>query len=233
MTGAYVLKGGRWPQMVSVLLVDDHDLVRTGIRRLLEDTEGIRVVAEARSGEEAVAMVQSAKPDVVLMDVNMPGMGGLEATRKLLRLDPTLKIIVVSVHTDGLVPKRILEAGAVGYLTKGCSAEEVILALRTVQRGQRYISREVAQSLALDTVGPGGSGLESLSQRELQVLLMVTQGHSVQEISESLFLSPKTVSTYRSRIFKKLDVHSDVELTHLALKHGIIESGTTEVGLVP
>ena len=212
--------------MVRVLLVDDHDLVRTGIRRLLEDNEGIEVVAEARSGEEALSAVQTADPEVVLMDVNMPGMGGLEATRKLLRIKPDLKIIVLSVHVDGLVPRRLLEAGAVGYLTKGCSAEEVVLAVRTVRRGQRYISREVAQNLALNNVTGQGGGLDALSQRELQVLLMITQGRSIQEISDALFLSPKTVSTYRSRIFKKLAVDSDVELTHLALRYGIIEPGS-------
>ncbi len=215
--------------MVRVLLVDDHDLVRTGIRRLLEDTEGIKVVGEARSGEEAITVAQNSCPEVVLMDVNMPGMGGLEATRKLLRQNPALKIIVVSVHVDGLVPKRLLEAGAVGYLTKGCSAEEVVLAVRTVQRGQRYISRDVAQILALGTLAGGPSAMDTLSEREMQVLLKITQGRSIQEIADVLFLSPKTVSTYRSRILKKLGAHSDVELTHLALRHGIIEPGAAEV----
>ena len=218
--------------MVRVLLVDDHDLVRTGIRRLLEDNEGIEVVGEARNGEEALSAAQSTEPEIVLMDVNMPGMGGLEATRKLLRINPDLKVIVVSVHTDGLVPKRLLEAGAVGYLTKGCSADEVVLAVRTVKRGQPYISREVAQNLALNTMTGTGNGLEALSQRELQVLLMITQGRNIQEISDLLFLSPKTVSTYRSRIFKKLGVDSDVELTHLALRHGIIEPGATDTHAV-
>ncbi len=216
-------------QMIRVLLVDDHDLVRTGIRRLLEDTEGIEVVGEARSGEEAITVAQTTCPEVVLMDVNMPGMGGLEATRKLLRQNPALKIIVVSVHVDGLVPKRLLEAGAVGYLTKGCSAEEVVLAVRTVQRGQRYISRDVAQILALGTLAGGPSAMDTLSEREMQVLLKITQGRSIQEIADVLFLSPKTVSTYRSRILKKLGAHSDVELTHLALRHGIIEPGAAEV----
>ncbi|MDJ0860972.1 MAG: UvrY/SirA/GacA family response regulator transcription factor [Gammaproteobacteria bacterium] len=214
--------------MIRVLLVDDHDLVRTGIRRLLEDTEGIQVVGEARSGEEALNVAQISNPEVVLMDVNMPGMGGLEATRKLLRQKPMLKIIVVSVHMDGLVPKRLLEAGAVGYLSKGCSAEDVVLAVRTVQRGQRYISRDIAQTLALGTLAGGPNALESLSERELQVLLQITRGHSIQEIAHVLFLSPKTVSTYRSRIMKKLGVHSDVELTHLALRHGIIEPGAAD-----
>ncbi len=217
--------------MVRVLLVDDHDLVRTGIRRLLEDTEGIEVVGEARSGEEALTVAPAADPEVVLMDVNMPGMGGLEATRKLLRINPAIRIIVVSVHVDGLVPKRVLEAGAVGYLTKGCSADEVVLAVRTVQRGQRYISRDVAQTLALNTLTGGTSALDSLSERELQVLLKITQGHSIQEIADVLYLSPKTVSTYRSRIFKKLGVHSDVELTHLALRHGIIEPGSSDMDI--
>lgn len=211
--------------MIRVLLVDDHDLVRTGIRRLLEDTEGINVVGEARTGEEALTVAERSRPEVVLMDVNMPGMGGLEATRKLLRINPTLRIIVVSVHVDGLVPKRVLEAGAMGYLTKGSSAEEMVLAVRTVQRGQRYISRDVAQTLALGNLAGGSSDLDTLSERELQVLLKITQGHSIQEIADTLYLSPKTVSTYRSRILKKLGVHGDVELTHLALRHGIIEPG--------
>lgn len=214
--------------MIKVLLVDDHDLVRTGIRLVLEDTDGIEVCAEAGTGEEGVTLVRSKKPDVVLMDVNMPGIGGLEATRQVDRMPGKPRVIAVSMHTDGVYPRKLLEAGASGYLTKGASADEVVLAIRTVNRGQRYISREVAQAMALASVEGRDDPVLSLSQRELQVMRLVTQGMNNNEIAENLFLSPKTVSTYRSRLFTKLDVSSNVELTHLAYRHGIIDSAETE-----
>ncbi len=212
--------------MIRVLLVDDHELVRTGIRRLLEDrseAESISVVGEADSGEEALDRVKTLRPDVILMDLNMPGMGGLEALRRMLRHDPKLKVIVVTVHAEGPFPKRLLEAGAMGYLTKGCDVEEMVTAIRRVHAGERHISPEIAQQLALSML-PGGeeSPLDRLSQREIQILLMLTQGYKAQAISDKLCLSPKTVSTYRHRLFEKLAVTTDVELTHLALRHGLI-----------
>ena len=210
--------------MIRVLLVDDHKLVRTGIRLILEDTPDIRVVGEADSGEAAIAMSGKLNPDVVLMDVSMPGIGGLEATRKLLANQSGLKVIVVSVHATEPFPLRLMEAGAQGYLTKDCAAAEIVTAIYRVNAGQRYITPDIAQELALSAVeGTHASPFELLSQRETQVMLMITGGQSPQAIASKLHLSPKTVSTYQARLFLKLGVHNAVELTRLALRYGIIE----------
>lgn len=210
--------------MIRVLLVDDHKLVRTGIRLILEDTLDLRVAGEAESGEAALALAGELKPDVVLMDVSMPGIGGLEATRRLLARDTKIKVIVVSVHAAEPYPLRLMEAGAHGYLTKDCAAEEIVTAIRQVQAGKRYITASIAQQLALAKVDANrGSPFEQLSQRETQVMLMVTSGQSSQAIAEKLHLSPKTVSTYRTRLFAKLGVENDVGLTRLALRYGVIE----------
>ncbi len=210
--------------MIKISIVDDHELVRTGIIRLLEDAADIEVIAEAASGEEAVQMVRQHQPDVVLMDVNMPGIGGFEATRKLVQMYPDLKVIVVTIHVDDPFPSRMLQAGAMGYLTKGCSVDEIVAAIKEVYAGRRYISADVAQHLALKLM-PGGdeSPFDSLSPRELQVMLMLTQGTKVQEISDKLCLSPKTVSTYRHRLYDKLGVSSDVALTRLAMRYGVVD----------
>ena len=211
--------------MINVLIVDDHDLVRVGIRRLLTDVKGIKVVGEARNGEDAVRLARELQPDVILMDVKMPGIGGLEATRKILRIQPDIKIIAVTVYGDEPYPSRLLQAGAAGYITKGSSLDEMVHAVRTVYAGQRYISPEVAQQLALKHISEQEeSPFDLLSERELQVMLMITTGRKVQEISEQLYLSPKTINSYRYRLFEKLQVSNDVELTHLAMRHGMIDS---------
>ena len=216
--------------MIGVLLVDDHKLVRTGLRLILEDTTDIRVVGEASTGEEALERARSLKPDVVLMDVSMPGIGGLEATRKLAMGLPDARVIVLSVHTAEPYPMRLLEAGASGYLTKDCAADEIVSAIRRVHSGERYITAEIARQMALNSVTRSNSGspFEQLSPREMQVMIMVTGGHSQQEISDKLHLSPKTISTYRSRLFQKLGVNNDVELTRLALRYGVIEEKSGE-----
>lgn len=210
--------------MINVLLVDDHELVRTGIRRLLEDADGIKVYAEAVSGEEAITEARKKRPDVVLMDVSMPGIGGLEATRKLVQLYPDLPIIIVTVHTDDPFPSSLLKAGASGYLHKGCSVDEIVTAIKSVHNGKRYISPDIAQNLALSLL-PGNekSPFETLSQREMQVMIMLVQGNKVHQISDKLHLSPKTISTYRTRLFDKLRVGNDAELTRLAMHHGILD----------
>lgn len=211
--------------MITVMVVDDHDLVRCGIRRLLSDVQGMKVVAEAASGEEAVRLAREKQPSVVLMDVRMPGIGGLEATRKMLRAVPDIKVLALSAHDDEPFPSRLLQAGARGYITKDTGIEELIKAIRSVHAGQRYISPDVAQRLALKHVtDQDASPFEILSERELQVMLMITSGQKVQDISAKLHLSPKTVNSYRYRIFEKLKVSSDVELTHLAIRHKLIDA---------
>ncbi len=211
--------------MIKVLLVDDHQLVRSGINRILQDAEGIDVIGEASSGEEAISLTREVKPNVVLMDVSMPGIGGIEATRKLLRVDESLKIIALTVYADEPYPTSLLEAGASGYLTKGCEVSEIVNAINTVMRGERYLGKDIAQQMALSAL-PGGkkNPFDKLSQREVQVMLMITQGKKLQDISDKLCLSPKTVSTYRYRIYEKLDVDNDVELTHLAIRHGMVDN---------
>lgn len=207
------------------MLVDDHELVRIGIRRLLQDISGIKVIGEASNGEEAIRLAKELIPDVVIMDIQMPGIGGLEATRKLLRHNPDIKILALTVCEDEPYPSRLLQAGAAGYITKGTNAEEMIRAIRTIHSGQRYISSEIAQQLALKRFSKSDeSPIDILSERELQIMLMITNGQKVQEISEKLCLSPKTVNSYRYRIFEKLKIDSDVELTLLAIRLGLIES---------
>lgn len=210
--------------MIDVMLVDDHDLVRKGIRRLLDDTDGIRVIAEATDGEQAISQVRKQKPDVILMDISMPGIGGLEATRKITRGSPDMKVIAVTIHDDDPFPARLLEAGAAGYITKGCDIDEIIIAIQSVYSGNQYITPGVAQKLALSFVNNRGKSLlEELTQREVQVMLMVVKGESNRGISEKLCLSPKTTSTYRGRLFDKLGVDNDVELTRFAIRHGMIK----------
>ncbi len=210
--------------MINVLLVDDHELVRTGIRRLLTDVKGIKVYAEVDSGEAAIAAVRETRPDVMLMDVSMPGIGGMEATRRLTHSYPDLKVIILTVHTDDPFPGQLLKAGAMGYLSKGCNVDEMIHAIRQVAAGKRYISPSVAQSLALSLLPGAESPFERLSQRELQVMMMLMQGNKMCDISTKLCLSPKTISTYRYRLYEKLGVHNDAELTRLAMRHGMLDN---------
>lgn len=210
------------------MLVDDHDLVRTGIRRMLDDIDGIRVVAEAVNGEQAITQVRNKRPDVILMDVSMPGIGGLEATRKITRSVPDMKIIAVTIHDDDPFPARLLEAGAAGYITKGCDIREIISAIRSVYQGKQYITPDIAQKLALSFVNNRArSPFAELTQRETQVMLMVVKGDTNKEISRLLCLSPKTTSTYRYRLFEKLGVENDVELTRFAIRHGLIKENIT------
>jgi len=212
--------------MIRVLLVDDHELVRTGFRHILDEVPDIEVIGEASSGEEAIAYVRETLPDLVLMDVNMPGIGGIEATRRILRINSDLKVIALTVHSDSPFPNQLHEAGALGYLTKGCPAEEMLKAVRLVASGKPYVSNEVSQKLALAQMSGHADDLPfgKISQREMQVLMMIIQGTKTQDISDSLCLSPKTVSTYRHRLYEKLEVETDVELTHLAIRHGLVES---------
>nr|AAL11447.1 putative global response regulation activator GrrA [Serratia plymuthica] len=213
--------------MISVLLVDDHELVRAGIRRILEDIKGIKVVGEAQCGEDAVKWCRGNTVDIVLMDMNMPGIGGLEATRKIVRYAPDVKVIMLTIHTENLLPAKVMQAGAAGYLSKGAAPQDVVNAIRSVQAGQRYIASDIAQQMALSQLEPQTeTPFSCLSERELQIMLMITKGKKVNEISEQLNLSPKTVNSYRYRMFSKLNISGDVELTHLAIRHGLFNAET-------
>ncbi|GAB2525467.1 UvrY/SirA/GacA family response regulator transcription factor [Microbulbifer agarilyticus] len=204
-------------------MVDDHDLVRMGISRMLGDVSDIEVVGEAKSGEDAIAFVRETPVDVVLMDVRMPGMGGLEATRKLIARFPQSRVIAVSALDDDLFPSRLIQAGAKGYVTKGADLEEMVRAIRSVVAGETFISSSMATKLALRSVSGGSSPFDELSERELQTAVMIVNGSKVAEIAETLTVSPKTVNTYRYRIFEKLGLNSDVELTLLAVKHHVLD----------
>jgi len=191
---------------------------------MLADIDGLQVVGEADSGESALKLARELKPDVVLMDVKMPGIGGLEATRKLLRSHPDTKVVAVTVCEEDPFPTRLMQAGAAGYLTKGAGLDEMVQAIRLAFAGQRYISPQIAQQLALKSFQPQGSPFDALSEREIQIALMIVGCQKVQIISDKLCLSPKTVNTYRYRIFEKLSVTSDVELTLLAVRHGMVDA---------
>ena len=210
--------------MITVLLTDDHALVRTGIRRLLEDSGQVTIVGEADCGEDSLKMAQSLKPDVILMDVNMPGIGGVEACRRILQRNPKQKIIVLTIHNEQTYPKRLLEIGAKGYLTKDCGVDEMIMAIKQVAKGGAYIAPNIAQRLALSLLpGNEGNPIDKLSRREFQVMLMISHGLSNIKISEKLCLSPKTISTYRLRLLEKLGAQNEVDLIKIAVEQGMVE----------
>lgn len=211
--------------MINILIVDDHALVRMGIRRLLEHLSDMTVVAEAENGETALTLVRTHKPDVVLLDMKMPGIDGWEVTRRLKKSYPNIKIIAVTTaNSDPMYPARLLQLGVVGYLTKESDADEMALAIRKVFNGERYLCAEIAQQIAISSLTASEeTPFERLSEREMQIMLMITRGMTVPEISTTLFLSTKTVNGHRYRMFEKLAVKNDVELAYLAMKHRIIE----------
>jgi two-component system invasion response regulator UvrY len=207
--------------VIKVLLVDDHELVRTGIESILSASMGINVVGVAGSGEEALEIAANKSIDVVLMDINMPGIGGIEATKRFARKHPEMKVIALSVHEDGPIPNQLMNAGAHGYLCKNSSAGEMIAAIQRVSLGKRYLSTTVANNLFFAKLDNDESPFDCLSQREMQVVLMTLQGMTVNEMGSQLIISPKTVSTYRRRLYEKLGTRNEVELTQLAIKYNL------------
>ena len=207
--------------MIKVLVVDDHELIRAGIARMLLDDGNIEVVGEASSGEEALVMLKPSCPDVVLMDLKMPGIGGLEATRRIKRICEETQIVVVTACVDDPYPAHVMESGASAYISKNSHISEIIRAIKSVYQGERYISSDIAQMMALNK--SKDSMFDSLSERELQIAMMIMDCQKVQNISDKLCLSPKTVNSYRYRIFEKLNVNSDVELTLLAVRNGLLD----------
>lgn len=213
---------------IRVFIVDDHAIVRTGLRMILSAQVDIDVVGEADSGEAALPLIRSLKPDVVLSDLHLPGASGLDLTERLVKLEVPPKVIVVSVLDDGPMPRRLLEAGASGYVGKGGDSHELVAAVRSVAQGKRYLANAVAQNIALAGLGLASS-LEALSPRETEVALLLSQGMKNEEIARQLCLSGKTVSTHKQRLFEKLGVRDTVTLARLLRQHGILDP--TDVAL--
>jgi len=208
---------------IRVFVVDDHVLVRTGVRMILSGETDIEVVGEADSGEEALPQVRRLRPDIVLCDLHLPGLSGLEVTERIVRGGLGTRVIIVSVLEDGPMPRRLLEAGACGYVGKGGDAVELLRAIREVSRGRRYLASNVAQTLALSGIDNGGSPFDALSPREMEVALMLTQGLRQEDIARRLSLSAKTVNTHKSRLFEKLDIRDTIALARLVSRYGLAD----------
>lgn len=209
---------------INVMLVDDHAVVRMGFKMLLESDADITVIAEAESGEQAIQRYMEHKPNVVVMDITMPGIGGLEAIERILAKDSTAKILVLSAHEDSVHPKRVLNAGAMGYLTKRSAAEELIKAIRTVATGKKYLEASVAQQMAIQQLSGDQNPVDVLSPREFEVFMALAKGKTTNEIAETLFLSPRTVGTHLYNIKQKLNANNSAEIALIAMRSGLLDA---------
>jgi two-component system invasion response regulator UvrY len=219
------------PSKIKVFLVDDHSLMNAGIARLLNDEDDMEVIGWAESGEQALEILNHMTPDVILMDVKMPGIGGIETTHRITQRNPLARIIGMSSIDVGVIPSRMLAAGARAFITKSVGVDELLHAVRKVHAGQHYVTTSVATKLGTDPFAKKRKGgirrkvlFDRLSKRELQIAMALSDGSKVSAIAELLNISPKTVYTYRYRIFEKLGIKSDVELTILAMKNGVCET---------
>jgi DNA-binding NarL/FixJ family response regulator len=215
---------------VRVLLADDHAVVREGYRRLLERTPDIKVVAEAATGEEAYRLYCDLAPDVVVMDINLPGMSGIEATRRVISREPTARVLIFSMHEDAMFASRALQAGARGYVTKASAPEALVEAVRALAAGKAYISQDVAQQLALQALPGQRLPLNHLSPREFEVFRLLAEGKSVTEIAQVMCLSQKTIANYQSSIRQKLELTNAAQVVRLAMSYGLLDqaSGAAE-----
>jgi DNA-binding NarL/FixJ family response regulator len=212
--------------MIKVLLADDHSIVREGLRRIVEESEDMEVVAEAADGKEAIRQIRKRRPDVAVIDISMPEIDGLEVLQRLQPEYPELPILILTMHEEQQYAVRAIEAGARGYITKKSAPEQLVKAIRKVYAGSRYLSEEAAEALAL-RVAKGTSGkspLDLLSTRELQVLRRLALGHTNREIAENYNISIKTVDTYRLRLLKKLSLRNNAELSRFAIQNRLIET---------
>ncbi|CAG0991746.1 Response regulator UvrY [Methylophilaceae bacterium] len=208
---------------INVMLVDDHAVVRMGFKMLLESASDIKVVAEADSGEQGVKLYSEYHPDVVVMDITMPGIGGLEAIERIMARESNARILVLSAHEDSVHPKRVLNAGAMGYLTKRSAAEELIKAIRTVASGKRYLEASVAQQMAIQQLSGEQNPVDVLSDREFEVFMALAKGKTTNEIAETLCLSPRTVGTHLYNIKQKLNANNSAEIALIAMRSGLID----------
>ncbi|WP_058834548.1 response regulator [Luteimonas abyssi] len=208
---------------IRVFMVDDHALVRTGLRMILANEVDIEVVGEAESGEAALPEIRRLKPDVVLCDLHLPGLSGLEVTERVVRGKYGSRVIVVSVLEDGPMPKRLIEAGASGYVGKAGDASELVRAVRTVATGKRFLASSIAQNMALSGLSGDDSPFDLLSARELEIAMLLIQGLRQEQIAKRLSLSAKTVNTHKTRMFAKLQVQDTIALARLAGQYGLAE----------
>lgn len=212
--------------MTTVLIADDHELMREGLARLLVEADGLEVVAMASDGDEALEKAQEHKPDIVLLDVSMPGKGGMETLKELHSLLPGVRVLVLSMFPEDQYAVRLLKEGADGYLTKESAPDQLLGAIRKICGGGKYISSSLAEALVVHLEsGPRAESHSSLSDREFQVLRMLSSGKTVGEIAEELALSVKTVSTYRARILQKMDLKTTAQIMHYGLAKGLAEPG--------
>lgn len=210
--------------MIRILIADDHAIVRAGLKQIVAETSDMIVADEASSGHEALNKVWKNDYDVVVLDITMPGINGLDVLKQLKSQMPELPVLVLSIHPEEQYAVRVLKAGASGYLTKESASDELIMAIRKVSIGRKYVTASLAEKLAFDLETDVEKPLhETLSDREYQVMCMIASGKTVNEIAEELFLSVKTVSTYRSRILEKMKMKSNAELTYYAIKHRLVE----------
>ncbi len=209
---------------IRVFIVDDHTLVRAGMSMILSAQHDIEIVGESDSGEQALPQIRALQPHIVLCDLHLPGISGLEVTERITRGGGTTRVIVVSVLDDGPMPRRLLEAGASGYVGKGGDAAELLRAIREVALGRRYLANAVAQNLALYGMTRHDNPFDSLSPRETEVALLLVQGMRQEQIARRLCLSAKTVNTHKTRLFQKLQVGDTIALARLAARHGIVEA---------
>jgi len=209
--------------MISVMLVDDHAVVRMGFKLLLESANDIKVVAEAENGEHAVKLYGEQHPDVVVMDITMPGIGGMEAIERIMAKDNQARILVLSAHEDSVHPKRVLNAGALGYLSKRSAAEELIQAIRTVAVRKRYVEASIAQQMAIQQFSGDKTPVDLLSGREFEVFIALAKGKGTNEIADTLCLSPRTVGTHLYNVKQKLGASNQSELTLIAMRCGLID----------
>lgn len=209
---------------VKVVLVDDHSVVRSGLRRLLESHKGIEIVAEADTGELAYQVYGELLPDVVLMDISMPGMGGLEAAKRILQRYPQARIVIFSMHEAVSFAAQALKTGVKGYVTKTGVAEDLVQAVLDVSKGRTFLSQDVAQKVALQTLIGESNPLQQLTSREFEVFRLLAEGKRVEDVAEMLKISQKTVANYYTLIKQKLSVNSPVEMVRLAMKHGLIDT---------
>ena len=211
-------------QKIKVMLVDDHAVVRVGFRMLINACSDMEVVDEADSGEAAYQRYADALPDVVVMDLAMPGIGGIETARRLLSRDSSAKILVLSAHEDTAHLKRVLKVGALGYLSKRSAPEDLIGAVRTVAAGRVYLDADVARKLAMQDLSGAPTPVEALSEREFTVFIQLARGQSVNQIAETLSLSPNTIGTHLYNIKQKLGASNQAELALIAVRNGLIEA---------